>query len=323
MKVQKNYDYFNSTLTIYKVRITSFDKNIFMRNIILIFLAIFSFNILHSQDFQGKAYYNSKTSFDLGQWGATMSTEQKNQMKSRMKNMLEKTFILTFNKVESTFKEEERLDAPGQRSGWGNWGSGSGPRYKNVKERISLEEIEFFGKKFLVKDDMNDIKWEMTTEQKTIGNYVCFKAITKKEVPMDWTDVFTPPRRGGDRSKGGDRSRGGDRAKDSTRSKRLETKTIDMPKTIDIVAWYTPQIPVSHGPAEFGGLPGLILELTTDETVLLCSKIVMNPEKKDEILMPSKGEKVTRKEYDEIVKFKMEEMKSMYQSRSRKGGRKF
>ena len=52
-----------------------------MINIILIFLAIFSFNILHSQDFQGKAYYNSKTSFDLGQWGATMSTEQKNQMK--------------------------------------------------------------------------------------------------------------------------------------------------------------------------------------------------------------------------------------------------
>ncbi len=81
-----------------------------MRNIILIFLAIFSFNILHSQDFQGKAYYNSKTSFDLGQWGATMSTEQKNQMKSRMKNMLEKTFILTFNKVESTFKEEEKKD---------------------------------------------------------------------------------------------------------------------------------------------------------------------------------------------------------------------
>ena len=64
-----------------------------------------------------------------------------------------------------------------------------------------------------------------------------------------------------DRARGGDRSKGGDRAKDSTRTKRLETKTIDVPKTIDIVAWYTPQIPVSHGPAEFGGLPGLILEL--------------------------------------------------------------
>jgi len=79
---------------------------------------------------------------------------------------------------------------------------------------------------------------------------------------------------------------------------------------------------VSHGPAEYGGLPGLILELTTNQTVLLCSKIVMNPEKKDEILMPTKGEKVTRNEYDEIVKLKTEEMKSMYQSRGMRSGRK-
>ena len=98
---------------------------------------------------------------------------------------------------------------------------------------------------------------------------------------------------------------------------------VEIPKTIDIVAWYTPQIPVSHGPGEFGGLPGLILELTTDQTVLLCSKIVINPEKKDNILMPSKGEKVTRIQYDEIVKLKTEEMKSMYQSRGMKSGRKY
>ena len=57
--------------------------------------------------------------------------------------------------------------------------------------------------------------------------------------------------------------------------------------------------------------------------LLLCSKIVMNPEKKDEILKPSKGEQVTRNEYDEIVKLKTEEMKNMYQSRGKRGGRKF
>ena len=48
----------------------------------------------------------------------------------------------------------------------------------------------------------------------------------------------------------------------------------------------------------------------------------MNPEKKDEILMPTKGEKVTRNKYDEIVKLKTEEMKSMYQSRRMGSGRK-
>ena len=63
-----------------------------MRNFILIFISLFSFNFFYAQDFQGKAYYKSKTSFDLGSWGSTMSTEQKNQMKARMKNMLEKTF---------------------------------------------------------------------------------------------------------------------------------------------------------------------------------------------------------------------------------------
>ena len=315
MKVQKNYDYFNLNLTICLVVLTSFEKNIFMRNFILIFLALFTFNFLYSQDFQGKAYYMSKTSFDLGQWGSTMSTEQKNQMKDRMKNMLEKTFILTFNKVESTFKEEERLAAPGQGRGWGSFGSSAGgPRYKNVREKISLEEIEFFGKKFLVSDDLNEIKWEMTTEQKKIGNYICFKAVAKKKAPFNWSEAFAPPRPRGNRPKG-------DRDKDST-NKKPEVKMIEIPKTIDIVAWYTPQIPVSHGPGEFGGLPGLILELTTDQTVLLCSKIVMNPEKKDDILMPSKGEKVTRIEYDEIVKLKTEEMKSMYQSRGMRSGRK-
>ena len=315
LKVQKNYDYFNLNLTICLVVLTSFEKNIFMRNFILIFLALFTFNFLYSQDFQGKAYYMSKTSFDLGQWGSTMSTEQKNQMKDRMKNMLEKTFILTFNKVESTFKEEERLAAPGQGRGWGSFGSSAGPRYKNVREKISLEEIEFFGKKFLVSDDLNEIKWEMTTEQKKIGNYICFKAVAKKKAPFNWSEAFAPPRPRGNRPKG-------DRDKDST-NKKPEVKMIEIPKTIDIVAWYTPQIPVSHGPGEFGGLPGLILELTTDQTVLLCSKIVINPEKKDNILMPSKGEKVTRIEYDEIVKLKTEEMKSMYQSRGMKSGRKY
>ena len=314
LKVQKNYDYFNLKLTIYIGVLSRFEKNIFMRNFILIFVAVFSFNFLHSQDFQGKAYYKSKTSFDLGSWGSTMSTEQKNQMKDRMKNMLEKTFILTFNKAESKFKEEERLAAPGQGRGWGSFGSSSGPRYKNVKEKMSLEEIEFFGKKFLVSDDIDEIKWEMTTEQKKIGNYICFKAIAKKKAPFDWSGVFSPPRSRGNKPRG-------DKPKDSA-SKKPEVKTIDIPKTIDIVAWYAPQIPVSHGPAEYGGLPGLILELTTNQTVLLCSKIVMNPEKKDEILMPTKGEKVTRNEYDEIVKLKTEEMKSMYQSRGMRSGRK-
>jgi len=66
-----------------------------------------------NQSISGKAYYYSKTKMDLGNWGARMSEAQKKQMASRLKNRLEKTYILTFNQYESFFKEEEKLDAIG------------------------------------------------------------------------------------------------------------------------------------------------------------------------------------------------------------------
>ena len=59
-------------------------------------------------------------------------------------------------------------------------------------------------------------------------------------------------------------------------------------------------------------MPGLILEIQNDRTTILCSKIVMNPEQKSKIQAPTKGQKVTRSEYDKVVKEKTEEMRSMY-----------
>jgi len=50
---------------------------------------------------------------------------------------------------------------------------------------------------------------------------------------------------------------------------------IEIPKEIEIIAWYTPQIPVPQGPGEYFGLPGLILEIQADRTSILCSKIVL------------------------------------------------
>ena len=42
---------------------------------------------------------------------------------------------------------------------------------------------------------------------------------------------------------------------------------------------------------------------------------------KVEIKAPSKGKEVTQKEYDEIVKNKMEEMREMYGGKGGRGGR--
>ena len=91
----------------------------------------------------------------------------------------------------------------------------------------------------------------------------------------------------------------------------------EIPKEKEITAWFTMDIPVSHGPDEYWGLPGLILEVSDDRTVLLCSKLVLNPKEKVEIKPITKGDVVSQAEYDKISKEKMEEMRQM---RSQSGG---
>jgi GLPGLI family protein len=278
----------------------------------LIYLSTLLFSItLFAQDFQGKAYYQSKTSFQFGEWGNRMSAEQKNAMKERMRSYLEKTFILTFNKTESTYKEEERLDAPGSgRSGMGamfmNISSGNPEMYKNIKEKIYLQENEFFGKMFLVKENLPEFQWKMTGEQKQIGQYMCFKAVgTRVNNNFSWESL---------------REERNNKEKDSTNNKENENvasnsnveelEEVEVSAKIEtITAWYTPQIPISNGPEQAFGLPGLILELNTENTTVLCSKIILNPENKDKIVRPTKGDLVTNKEYNEIVEFKMKEMR--------------
>lgn len=276
------------------------------------------------QDFQGKAYYMSKTTMDLDEWGGReMSPEQRKRVEERMKTMLEKEFVLTFNKEESVYKEEERLEAPGQGRGWGSFSSSftGGPKYKNVKSKELLQDREFFGKQFLIKDELKGLEWKMGTETKQIGNYTCFKATAIKTVDeFDWRSMR--PRRGRDRDANKKEKKEGEASEESEKKDDNDPLSeIETPKTVEVVAWYTPQIPINQGPDDYWGLPGLILEVSADRTTILCTKIVMNPEEKEEIEKPEKGDEVTQAEYNEIITKKMQEMREMYGGRGGRGGR--
>ena len=253
-----------------------------------------------AQDFQGKAYYFSKSSMELGRWGARLSEAQKQQVKARLKNRLEKTYVLTFNKTESMFKEEDKLDAiSGATDTWGK-NFTPGVQYKNIKTNTLLQSQEFYGKQFLVKDKLLPVAWNMSSETKKIGNYTCFKASgIVPEKDLAWYD-FSWNRL---------------RSKDNDEASPDENKTADDINMVTIEAWYTLDIPVSQGPLEYWGLPGLILEVSAGNTTILCSKIVMNPDEKTEIKAPVKGKVVTKTEYQEIITEKMTEMRDMYRGR--------
>jgi GLPGLI family protein len=85
---------------------------------------------------------------------------------------------------------------------------------------------------------------------------------------------------------------------------------MEEPKDKIITAWYTPEIPVSFGPNNYWGLPGLILEINEPETIILCSKVVLNTKEKSAIKAPNNGIKVSQKEFDAVQKKKFDSMKN-------------
>ena len=270
--------------------------------------------VTSAQDFQGKAYYFSKTPMNLGAWGARLSEQQKKQIEDRLKNRLEKTYILTFNKEESIYKEDDKLDAiSGATDTWGNNFS-PGPLYKNVKTNTFVQDQEFYGKQFLVKEELQPLEWKIGTETKQIGNYTCFKATCKRtDFDVSWWNFSWDRLRNNYVENKSDSIKTADVA--GLKPEPLKEE-IDM---VEIEAWYTPMIPVSQGPDDYWGLPGLILEISVNNTTLLCSKIVMNPEEKTDIEAPDKGKEVTKKEYQEIISVKMQEMRD---NRGRNSGRR-
>jgi GLPGLI family protein len=242
-------------------------------------------NSLSNKGFEGKAYYFSKSKMELGDWGARMSEAQKKEMQGRLKNRLEKTFVLSFNKDESFFKEEEKIDAiSGATDSWGS-NFARGEQYKNVKEYRLVQEQEFYGKKFLVKDSLQTIAWKMGTESKQIGQYMCFKATAT--IPTEELDWYA-----------------------FSWADLASEETVTEIKMTEVEAWYTLQIPLQHGPAEYWGLPGLILEVSAGNTTMLCSQIVLNPKDGIDIKMPDKGKEITKIDYRITLKSKMLEMRN-------------
>ena len=257
-------------------------------------------NVQETKEFQGQATYMAKSSLDLGSWGARMSEEQKKAVKARLKNRLEKTYTLTFNKSESYFTENDMLDAmSGATDSWGK-NFAAGDQYKNVKTNTQIQDQEFYGKRFLVKDSLQAIEWKLGSETKQIGNYMCFKATAS--IPTDeltWYSFSWGKLRP---------------STPATEDGEAIEPEIDM---TEVEAWYSPQIPVIHGPSEYWGLPGLILEVSAGDTTMLCSKLVINPEEKLEIEAPDKGKETTKEDYQATLVKKMKEFRDNRMGRSR------
>ena len=278
-------------------------KNFLQKSIAIVLLLIVT--TVSAQDFQGKAIYQTKSTIEMDLAGSGIPADRIKRIKEMMKNQLEKTYTLTFNKTASIYKKEEKLDQGGGGRGGMRFmmmgGGASGNYYKNTQTKTSSKENEFSGKNFLIKDDLISYEWKMEQETKMIGEHLCFKATTVVERPVRDTNFRFGRRNNNDEKK------------------KAAPKEDVMELTI-VTAWYTLDIPVSHGPDDYWGLPGLILEINDGNTNILCSKIVMNPKEKSEIKEPKKGKIVTQTAYDQIIEKKTKEMRERMRNEREKSG---
>lgn len=209
-----------------------------------------------------------------------------------MKQQLKFTSTATLYEkyVEPTDVAEEDLD-----QGPGRWitrmmgGAGEDQYFTDLENGRIAQKRDFLGKTFLVKDEVEELKWKIMPEQKMIGKYVCQKAVLQ----VDTTALDA----------------------------RLNSRWMRRMKG-DVVAWFTPQIMVPAGPNEYGQLPGLILEMELGSPYNLIRAMVINVEPLAEpIVAPTEGKVVTRDEFQEIVRVKMEEMRKERAANGGRGGR--
>jgi GLPGLI family protein len=184
---------------------------------------------------------------------------------------------LKFNDNEANFTQvaPERLDFVALNAV--NVLSGvSKNNYLNIEKKFILKEILATGylfkkEEFVVKDTLNT-SWEITKESKMIGDYLCFKATTKKKT-----------------------------------IKIVDDKQKEFFE--NVTAWFAPSLPFSFGLANYAGLPGLILELQDKLVGFVVKKIKLNEKLTIEILKADKI--ITSDEYNQLSKERMDLLMEM------------
>jgi GLPGLI family protein len=157
--------------------------------------------------------------------------------------------------------------------------------YKNIADQSYLEDHDMNEKAYLVKDTLEPFEWELSEETKKVGNYTAQKASFTKIV-------------------------------DSKRFSTGMTEMENVKDTLQVTVWFTPEIPVSHGPENYFGLPGLILEVQNLGRTLICEKIELNPSADPVVIKrPSKGKEISLAEYKKMQEEGMKQMMNRYQGK--------
>jgi len=153
--------------------------------------------------------------------------------------------------------------------------------FHNVTDSKKVEQRELAEKNYIITDSIRKLNWKVAGETKAILGHNCMKATSQR-----MQESFRMTMDNG------------------------ETKREKVMDTLNIVAWFTNEIPGSFGPEMYQGqLPGTILEIDVNNGRTSYKAIEISP-KVDvaKIKEPSKGKKATPEEFAKEREKMMQEM---------------
>lgn len=240
------------------------------QRLLILVLLLFS-NAIVAQELQGSITYQGVFNDSIYQakikdpsTNPEMRKAYEIQMNS-FRQYCEKTYILNFNRRESICKEIEKLELESPKTKQFTINQKL-TYYKNFEKNLKIEKREMNGNRFLIHDTIPFIKWQLTSETKKIGDFICYRAFTRDTIM------------------------GRDR-------KQKEDGTFEIVEYIQDIyttnAWYALDIPINNGPLFYGNLPGLIMELEINVKIapykLVVTDIKLNPKKPIHISAPKGG----------------------------------
>jgi GLPGLI family protein len=168
--------------------------------------------------------------------------------------------------------------------------------FRDYDNETMVESRELGPKRYLIDDTLRPLKWKLEGETMQVAGFTCYKATTT----VQGFGMAGGMRMGAGQG-GGQRQGGQQGSRDSMVTRMMNEKQ-------QVVAWYTEEIPTAAGPAEYFGLPGLILYLDIDDGTIVFTPTKLEPLGKELVKAPTKGNKITRQEYFEMMRAQMQNM---------------
>ena len=209
-------------------------------------LTIFS---AHSQRASGEVVYKvvSAGIYDVKRDNDALGNKM---LEGRLTSLAKQSFLLEFSASKSRFvrnnslsinddKQEQLYDKMAT-----SYYSSSYDYY--LDNSIGIGMFKYSRDGSLVTQHVKEKEWDISTESKKIGGYLCYKAVyIKKYIGRDGNM-----------------------------------------KTLPVTAWFAPSLPYNYGPKQYYGLPGLILELHELFGVFLATDIKIGGDKNIMIEFP-------------------------------------